>query len=57
MFGLGPVEIIIILVLGLLLFGNQLPALARTLGKTIAEVRQETNGLSDDLRGPGGRRA
>jgi len=37
MFGLGTAEVVVLLVIGLLLFGNQLPGLARSLGKFLTE--------------------
>ncbi len=52
MFGLGMAEILVICVIGLLLFGNRLPGLARSLGKTFMELRKEVRGLEDDIRGP-----
>jgi len=52
MFGLGTAEVLVLLVVGLLLFGNQLPRLARSLGKGLVEFRQEVKGLSDDLGRP-----
>lgn len=52
MFGLGMAEIVVICVLGLLLFGNKLPSLARSLGKTFVEFRKEVHGLEEDIRGP-----
>ena len=52
MFNLGMTEVIVLLVIALLLFGNRLPSLARWLGKTITEFRREASVLTDDLRGP-----
>jgi sec-independent protein translocase protein TatA len=49
-FGLGPTEVLVIAALGLLLFGNRLPELARSLGKTMKEVQKGMNGLEDELR-------
>ena len=49
MFGLGMAEILVVLVIGLLLFGNRLPDLARSLGKTLVEFKKEVNGVQEDL--------
>jgi sec-independent protein translocase protein TatA len=49
MFGLGPTEIIVILVLLLLLFGaKRLPELARGLGQGIREFRKSVKEISED---------
>ena len=40
MFGLGPMEIGIIVLLALLIFGNRLPGLARSLGKSILNFKR-----------------
>jgi sec-independent protein translocase protein TatA len=50
MFGLGMVEVLVILAIGLVLFGNKLPELARSLGKTIVEFKKEASGITEDLR-------
>jgi TatA/E family protein of Tat protein translocase len=50
MFGLGMAEVLVILAIGLVLFGNRLPDLARSLGKTIVEFKKEANNLGEDLR-------
>ena len=52
MFGLGTAEVVVLLVVGLLLFGNQLPRLARSLGKTVVEFRREANALTEELHDP-----
>jgi sec-independent protein translocase protein TatA len=50
MFGLGMAEVLVILAIGLVLFGNKLPELARSLGKTIVEFKKEASGITEDLR-------
>jgi TatA/E family protein of Tat protein translocase len=44
MFGLGMAEVLVVCLIGLLLFGNRLSSLARSLGKTLVEFRREVNG-------------
>lgn len=49
-FGLGPPEIIGILVLLLLLFGaKRLPELARSLGQGVKEFRKSVKDISEDV--------
>ena len=46
MFGIGPVEFAVVLVLALLIMGpKKLPELARTLGRGMAEFRKASNEL------------
>ena len=49
-FGFGMSEILVLLAVGLLLFGNRLPGLARSLGRTVVDLRKEAANLEDDLR-------
>jgi sec-independent protein translocase protein TatA len=49
MFGLGPQEIAIILVLILILFGaKRLPELARSLGQGVKEFRKSVKEIGED---------
>lgn len=50
MFGLGPLEILVILVFALLLFGRRLPEVGRGVGKSIVEFKKGLAGIEDELR-------
>jgi sec-independent protein translocase protein TatA len=43
MFGMGPLELLIVLVVALLLFGNRLPSVARSLGRSMVEFKKGMN--------------
>ncbi len=50
MFGLGPTELIVILILGVLLLGPQrIPEAASSLGKAIRSFRRATRELRDQI--------
>lgn len=50
MFGLGPTELFVILVLGLLVLGpERIPGLAANLGKAIRSFRRATRDLRDQI--------
>ena len=46
---LGMSEVVVLLALGLILFGNRLPEMARSLGKGLRELKQGLGGFEDDL--------
>ena len=50
MFGIGPQELIVILIIGLLVLGpKRLPEIARSLGKGLTEFRRASNDLRQSL--------
>ena len=50
MFGsLGPAEMILIMGLGVLLFGKRLPEVGRSLGRGIVEFKKGLNGMGDEI--------
>lgn len=46
---LSPLEIIVILVIALLLFGKRLPEVGRSLGKGIVEFKKGIKGVGDEI--------
>jgi len=52
MFGLGPVELILIFLVILLLFGaKRLPEIAQGIGKGIKEFKKATKDTSEEIKG------
>jgi sec-independent protein translocase protein TatA len=43
MFGLGLPELVIVCIVALLLFGNRLPSVARSLGRSMVEFKKGMN--------------
>lgn len=44
----GPVELVIVGVILLLLFGNRLPSVMRSLGRGVVEFKKGVQGIEDD---------
>jgi len=47
--GIGHWELLIILAIGLLLFGRRLPEVGRSMGKGIVEFKRGLKGIEDDI--------
>ncbi len=45
----GPQEMLVLLLLGVLLFGRKLPEIGRSLGKTVVEFKKGVKGLEDEV--------
>jgi sec-independent protein translocase protein TatA len=48
---LGPQEMLILLVIGVLFFGKRLPEVGRYLGKGIVEFKKGMAGIEDEIEG------
>jgi sec-independent protein translocase protein TatA len=48
-FGIGPMEMVIVGVVAVLLFGKRLPEVGRSLGKGIVEFKKGIRGIEDEL--------
>jgi sec-independent protein translocase protein TatA len=55
--GLGTQEILLLVVLGVLLFGRKLPDIGRSLGKTMVEFKKGMKGIEDEVSEPSSPRA
>ncbi len=49
MFGLGHWELLIVAVVVLLLFGNRLPSVMRSLGRGVVEFKKGVRGIEEDI--------
>jgi sec-independent protein translocase protein TatA len=48
---LSPSHLLVVVVVGLILFGRQLPEMGRALGKGLLEFRKGLQGIEDELAG------
>ncbi len=46
---IGPLELVLLMGLGVLLFGKRLPEVGRSLGRGIVEFKKGLNGVTDEL--------
>ncbi len=49
MLGLGTWELLIVAVVVLLLFGNRLPSVMRSLGRGVVEFKKGVRGIEEDI--------
>jgi sec-independent protein translocase protein TatA len=45
----GPLELIILALIILLLFGNRLPSVMRSMGRGVIEFKRGVQGIEDDI--------
>jgi sec-independent protein translocase protein TatA len=50
MLGLSPSHVLIFGVIAILLFGNRLPTVARSLGRSLTEFKKGMNDLEQDFK-------
>ena len=46
---LGPTEMMVVAFVSLLIFGNRLPSVMRSLGKSVTEFKKGVSGIEDDI--------
>ena len=51
MLGLSPAHLLIFGVVAILLFGNRLPSVARSLGRSLVEFKKGMNELENEFKG------
>ena len=55
-FSPGPLEMVIIAAIALLLFGNRLPSVMRSLGRGIVEFKKGVQGIEEEVDDASSRR-
>jgi sec-independent protein translocase protein TatA len=48
-FALSPMHLLIVLAVGVLVFGRRLPEIGKSLGKGIVEFKKGLNGIEDEV--------
>jgi sec-independent protein translocase protein TatA len=49
MFGLGPLEIVVIAAIAVMIYGKRLPEVGRTVGKTMGQLRRQWQEMSREF--------
>lgn len=49
MFGIGPMEMVIVGIVAVLLFGSRLPSVARSLGKSMTEFKKGMRDFENEM--------
>ena len=49
MFGIGPTEMLIVGIIAVILFGNRLPSVARSLGKSMTEFKKGMREFENEM--------
>ena len=50
---IGPMELMVVASVLLLMFGNRLPSVMRSLGKSVTEFKKGISGIEEDIDGAG----
>ena len=50
MFGVGPTELVVVCLVALLLFGNRLPSVMRSLGSGLSEFKRGLNEVTKEIK-------
>jgi sec-independent protein translocase protein TatA len=50
MFGIGPMEMLIVGIVAVILFGNRLPEVARSLGRSLTEFKKGMQELENEVK-------
>ena len=49
MFGLGPLELVVIAAIAVMIYGKRLPEVGQTFGKTVGQLRRQWQAMSREF--------